>query len=97
MEKRQGPDNDWEATLRRVRSREVRALLQAVRRHERRTGEGWRIDSGRSRGGHPMLYPPPDAPDARIVAIPTTPSEHRGLKNLRSALVRAGVPKEALR
>lgn len=47
--------------------------------------QGWRWEM---RSKHGRLY----SPDGKtIVAIPTSPSDHRGVKNKRAELKRAGV------
>ena len=72
------PDNDWTTALRRV-ARDFRPLIKAARE------QGWRVDATRR---HPVLF----SPDGRAaVPVPTTPSDHRSLANLRSQLRRAGL------
>lgn len=56
---------------------------------------GWTLSYARK--GHPRLVPPegwerPDGKPAVPLIIPSTPSDHRGLKNTRADMRRAGIP-----
>jgi hypothetical protein len=49
------------------------------------SNQGWRYDN--SGHGHPKLFAPSGA---RMIPVPTTPSDQRGLRNFISQVRRAG-------
>jgi len=52
------------------------------------TNQGWRYENGHDRGGHPILFPSDRMMSPLLV--PTTPGDHRALKNLVSEVRRRG-------
>lgn len=64
--------------------REIRALVYTAL-----AAEGWRGECAPSGRGHLKLYPADRS--KRPIPVPGTPSDRRGLKNLRAQLRRAGL------
>jgi hypothetical protein len=64
--------------------REIPKEYREIVAHQIRT-LGWRYDVG---GRHPKLWPADRA--FNFIPVPTTPSDHRALRNFTSAVRRAG-------
>lgn len=64
----------------RVTNPDVRKLVDVAR------DSGCRVEN--TSGGHIRVY----APDGSVVSLPSTPSDHRSVKNARSKMRRAGIP-----
>lgn len=67
---------------RRIPNPEIRELVEAARE------VGWGFQQT---GSHYWLTPPPTVQSDKI-RLPTTPSDHRAVKNARAMMRRAGIP-----
>lgn len=65
--------------------KEIPKEYREIVAHQVRT-LGWRYDT--KRGGHPVLYPADRT--KRAIPVPTTPGDHRGLRNFTSLVRQAG-------
>lgn len=61
-------------------SKEIKALIKALE------DQGWRVEQARS--GHYKAFPPDKGQD--MVTMPSTPSDHRSLKNTIRDLKHSG-------
>lgn len=66
-----------------VSDKDLRVLYGTV------AAQGYKVES--SNGGHIRLTPPPESKDAQVIFGPSSPSDHRSVKNLRAQLRREGI------